>query len=203
MIAIKYLLFTIILILFCGHTAKASEFLGRISTDPNSLSNISNGNETEEAPDASSTANETFKSMIGAGTVLIFNNSESIKSVAPIGINYVNKQVLGISIYKDGTLVRSKDNKIFVIQGRYKKRIANLKELIKYRGQAIYKITDEKLAQYENRNYLNGDLIRQKGSKNIYVIKKGKKQLVSLKELRTKYFGLKIFNISAKEMQLF
>jgi len=113
-------------------------------------------------------------------------------------------KVLGISLYPDGTLLRGTDHKIYLIQGRMKKYIANFKELAKFRGQAILPAISEELSQYQTRGHLAGELIRQKGEVKVYEITKvGKHHVLNLAELRAHYFGLEIFNISAEEMMLY
>ncbi|MDD5294474.1 MAG: IPT/TIG domain-containing protein [Patescibacteria group bacterium] len=109
-------------------------------------------------------------------------------------------QVLGEKIYADGTLVRGKDKKIFVIENGQKKYIANLKELAKYAGQKIYDVENTILIQYPEvlgtKVLADGALIRGADGK-IYVIKNGQKQHIrSLEELRKNYLGKKIYDVS-------
>ncbi len=113
-------------------------------------------------------------------------------------------KVLGIEFYPDGSLVRGKDNKIYIIEGKIKKYIKNLIELKKYAGQEIYYVEEEFLNLYKTKNYLNGSLIREKGKHKIYVILNGKKKhILNIKELRLYYFKQKIFNISIEKMKLY
>jgi parallel beta-helix repeat protein len=109
-------------------------------------------------------------------------------------------KVLGEKTYADGTLVRGRDKKIFVIIDGQKKYIANLKELAKYAGQKIYDVENTVLIQYPEvlgaKVLADGMLMRGADGK-IYTIKNGKKQYVrSLEELRKGYFGKKIYDVS-------
>ncbi|MDD5071846.1 MAG: right-handed parallel beta-helix repeat-containing protein [Patescibacteria group bacterium] len=109
-------------------------------------------------------------------------------------------QVLGEKIYADGTLVRGRDKKIFIIVDGQKKYIPNLKELAKYAGQKIYDVANSVLIQYPEvlgeKVIADGALIRGADAK-IYAIKNGKKEHVrSLEELRKNYFGKKIYDVS-------
>ena len=58
------------------------------------------------------------------------------------------KQVLGVKIYADGTLLRGPDHKIYVIIGGKKHHILDLAELHQYRGHKIINVVDDALAQY-------------------------------------------------------
>jgi hypothetical protein len=58
------------------------------------------------------------------------------------------KQVLGVKIYADGTLLRTPDKKIYVIINGQKNYISSLKQLAKYKNSKIYNVTAEVLANY-------------------------------------------------------
>lgn len=58
------------------------------------------------------------------------------------------KQVLGIKIYADGTLLRGPDHKIYVILGGKKRHILDLAELSEYFGHKINNVGADVLAQY-------------------------------------------------------
>jgi hypothetical protein len=58
------------------------------------------------------------------------------------------KQVLGVKVYADGTLLRGPDHKIYVIINGKKQPIRSLKELMKYRGQKIIDVSAEVLTAY-------------------------------------------------------
>ncbi len=58
--------------------------------------------------------------------------------------------VLGIKAYANGVLIKSSTGKIFLIINGGKYQIKNLKELAKYKGKKIIKVTDVILAQYPN-----------------------------------------------------
>ena len=57
-------------------------------------------------------------------------------------------QVSGVKEYPDGSLLRSKDMKIYVIKDGHKQYINNLEELKKYAGQDIFDVSDEVINQY-------------------------------------------------------
>jgi len=113
-------------------------------------------------------------------------------------------KVLGISRYGDGVLLRSKDKKIYVIYGKFKNYISSLDRLKRYRGQAIYDVSDKDLEKYKTRKYIDGDLIRMKGDNKIFLIQKGKlKHILNLEELRRNFRGEEIFNLSREELILY
>jgi hypothetical protein len=58
------------------------------------------------------------------------------------------KQVLGIKIYPDGTLLRGPDLKIYVILNGKKNYISSLKELWKYRNHKLYNVRADVIASY-------------------------------------------------------
>ncbi|MFH0955877.1 MAG: hypothetical protein V1801_01520 [Candidatus Falkowbacteria bacterium] len=110
-------------------------------------------------------------------------------------------QVLGVKYYADGALIRGKDKKIYLIANDKLIVIRNWEQLRKYAGQKIYDVADEVIRQY--MDFFDGQLIR--GSmKKIYVIKNGKKQpIFTLTELRKKYTGQKIYDVSDKILGLY
>lgn len=110
-------------------------------------------------------------------------------------------QILGVKYYADGSLIRGKDKKIYLIDQGKLVVIRTLAQLKKYAGQKIYDETDEVIRQY--MKFFDGQLIR--GSrKKIYVIIKGKKQpIFTLAELRQKYKGQKIYDVSDKILGLY
>ncbi|MFH1111983.1 MAG: hypothetical protein V1712_02835 [Patescibacteria group bacterium] len=110
-------------------------------------------------------------------------------------------QVLGVKYYANGTLIRGKDKKIYLIQNNKLVVIRNLAQLKKYAGQKIYDETDEVIRQY--LPFPDGSLVR--GSmKKIYVIKNGKRQpIFTLTELRKKYRGQKIYDVSDQILGLY
>ena len=126
-------------------------------------------------------------------------------------INQKNKEekdkeviTLGISAYTDGSLLRSKDGRIYLTDRGFKIYIPTLKKLREFEGQAIYDAGDEELAKYKNKKYFINDLIREQGKTKIFVItNSGLRHILSLKELRLKYFRQEIFNVSRKEMVLY
>lgn len=59
-------------------------------------------------------------------------------------------EVLGQKIYQSGALIRGADMKIYVIVNGMKRRLLNLQQLKKYRGQKINNVSNDVLAQYPN-----------------------------------------------------
>jgi hypothetical protein len=198
----KNILFIILLILFNGVNANASEIIGHISTDPASLTNTASTVPAVNPPEVKSDdkANSSIKS---GGSSFIFQKPVQA-NVADEAAGKNNVKVLGIKYYPDNSLLRGDGHDVYIIKGRVKKLIRNLKELQRYRGRPIYESTDEDLSLYPTRNYFDGDLIRVKGDIKIYVINNGKKQYVkNMEELQKQHFGLKIFNISQEEINLY
>ncbi|MCK4540387.1 hypothetical protein KAU09_04500 [Candidatus Parcubacteria bacterium] len=62
---------------------------------------------------------------------------------------YSGVEVLGISGYGNGALIRCNDMKIYVIVNGKCKHIANLKQLAKYAGQEIFNVTDDVVSSFE------------------------------------------------------
>ncbi len=58
------------------------------------------------------------------------------------------QKVLGAKLYPDGTLLRAKDGKIYVIVNGKKVHIISLEELKKYAGHKMYNVSDAVLNQY-------------------------------------------------------
>ncbi|MDD4902683.1 MAG: DUF5011 domain-containing protein, partial [Patescibacteria group bacterium] len=58
------------------------------------------------------------------------------------------KQILGVKIYPDGTLLRGPDMKIYVLINGKKNYISSLKELWQYRGRIIYNVSADVIAAY-------------------------------------------------------
>ena len=182
----------------------ASELTGKISTDPQVLANIVNGTnsgqtdnnqgDTNSDQNASSNINPTNQSQ-GLGS-----NYQTIRSIASKkGVKQI--KILGISLYPDNSLLRNVDHKIYLVKNGFKRPIVSLKELQRYRGQSIYDVTPAELAYYQTRGHLDGELIKEKGRREIYVIANGKRQRISgPTELRKNYRGREIFNISQEEM---
>ncbi|MDP2587024.1 MAG: chitobiase/beta-hexosaminidase C-terminal domain-containing protein [Candidatus Komeilibacteria bacterium] len=56
--------------------------------------------------------------------------------------------VLGVKTYANGTLLRGSNAKIYVVENGKLKHITSLKELTKYAGQEIIKVSDEVITSY-------------------------------------------------------
>jgi len=118
--------------------------------------------------------------------------------------NVLELKVLGIEFYEDGSLLRNSNGQIYLLSGIRKKRILNLEELRAYAGEIIYDVESSVLDQYEERNYVAGELIRQNGTEKIFVIEDvGKRHVLNLLELKKDFFGQEIFNISESELKIY
>lgn len=58
------------------------------------------------------------------------------------------QKVSGTKLYADGTLLKAKDGKIYVIINGHKVHIVSLEDLKKYAGNKMYSVTDQVLNQY-------------------------------------------------------
>ncbi len=186
--------------MFVACPVSASELIGQISTNPSELPGQGEdpGPPDEPMPPSNDSGGSGGSSSQGASLIIDKHQEQDDPYQEEI-------KVLGISHepYQDGTLLRGNDKKIYIIFGKVKKYITGLDELKKYTGQIIYNVTDVELAKYQERKYLDNDLIREQEREEIYIIENGKKRhILSLEELRTYYFGQEIFNISAIEMKL-
>ncbi len=188
----------IILILFtiCISPVSASEITGSISTNPNNLEPVIEEEVVEDEDDNNVEARHAA-SVQGGGFI-----GQEIKDIISEENNKVI--VLGFSQYPDGSLVRSSDLRIYLIEGECKKYIKTLEELQKYSGQVIFDISDDVLMDYKTREHLNGGLIRQIGEVKIFHIVNGElEHILNLDELRAKFAGQEIFNIGREEMLLY
>jgi hypothetical protein len=188
--------------LFCAAPVGASEIFGSISTDPNSQPVQDN-----QAPQNS----EQPKQPVIVPKVLTSEDDSStdapyiVRDTSEAGANNKSTtEILGIKIYPDGALLRGSNQKIYLVRGLFKRHIANLQELSRYRGQKIYSVSEEQLAYYGTRAHLEGELVRQKGDVKVFEItKSGKHHILNLQELRANYSGLEIYNISQEEMEIY
>lgn len=133
---------------------------------------------------------------------IIATSAPAIKpSVKPIIKPQILPQILGVKYYADGSLIRGKDKKIYLIDKGKLVVIRNLAQLKKYASQKIYDEIDEVIRQY--LPFPDGSLIRGL-MKKIYVIRNSKRQpIFILTELRRKYLGQKIHNVSDKILGLY
>jgi hypothetical protein len=186
------------LLVFLTVKAQASELLGKISTNPNQAGG------TIDKPPVGTTTNPNIiqkkENQYGGNYLITLLNLEKTKENKKI---LYEIKVLGLTHY-DRALLRGKNKKIYYVVGQVKKYITSLAELRKYKKQIIFNVSDEELAQYQERKYIDGDLIREKDIGRIYTIKNGKKnRIFSMMELRTKYSGLKIYDLSPEEIKLY
>lgn len=177
----------------------ASELLGRISTVPEAkietiidVPSISPPVETVNARGGSAAvSNPIIPDLPPPGPTL-----ELAKSIER------TDNILGQKIYPDNSLVKDEAGRIYLIRGQAKKPIRNLLELEKYRGQAIFRVATDSLNQYQTREHLAGELIRQKNDVKVYALTKGiKYHVLNLVELARDYFGLPIYNLEPEEMK--
>ena len=145
--------------------------------------------------------------VISNGVKQHISTLEELRKYAGQPITNVDDETLaqygGVEItgaeYRDGTLIRGKNMKIYVIANGVKQHISALKELRKYAGQPITNVDDETLAQYNGvsaigTGYGNGALIRGKNMKTYVIINGKKKYIVNLEELKN-YAGQSINNV--------
>lgn len=113
------------------------------------------------------------------------------------------EDVLGEKIYANGSLLRTPDKKIYILENGQVRHIKSLQELMKYRGQTIYNIDQSTLSKYtELLTHSNGALLRGP-DKKIYVLTNGR--LVHIKTLKelAKYKGKRINNVSNDALSLY
>lgn len=178
------------LLFFSFNFLSASEIFGEISTNANYHDD---GDDLLEEEDDSDSV--VLNNSSGGALILNFNDQ---------GGEQEEIKVLGISQYADGSLVRGSDQRIFVLYGEFKDYICSFAKLQRYAGQIIYSISDEYLEQYKTRNYVHGDLVREKGNVKVFVIEFGKlRHVLSLEELRANFKGEEIFNLSGEEIELY
>lgn len=205
----------VLVFLLCGFLARgvsASEIFGNISTNPKNPSNTP-GNIADAAVNNSLAAGldskDTGKKDNSAlnkkeSTDNPEENKKNLQAKKEIVIPVEKVAVFGEVFYPDGSLLRGEDKRIYLIMGGAKKHIKNLLELQKYRGKIIYSAGLEELNQYQSRNYLDGELIREKNRAEIYVVRgRGRKYINNLNELRQYYAGQVINNITADEMRFY
>jgi hypothetical protein len=208
----KSILFVGIFLFLFAFRAEASEITGRISTDPAALTTetitvVPEAKPVVENHNSVGNSNGALFAVLNIPSQIV----EAEKKIEPPELPKapdapkapVQKtvKVLGAVHYPEGSLLRSPSWQIYLVKRGVKKLIPNILALQKYQGQAIYNSTPEDLALYETRSNLDGELIRQKGTVQVYVILKGiRRHILNLEELREHFFGLEIFNIRKEEM---
>ncbi|GEM_PF-2377193 len=118
-------------------------------------------------------------------------------------------QVLGEKIYPNGTLLRTPDKKIFVINGDKKQRVLTLNDLKKFVGKKIMDVSfeDFKMSRGSGQTVLgkkafsNGTLLRTP-DKKIFVIINGQKQRILNLEQLKKYSGKKINDVGFETLNI-
>lgn len=201
----NYLVIIICGLLFLSTGANASELIGKISTDPQVLADIVNGTGSGQN-NISQNNSMSGSTSGGADTASVSQTPElenSYRTIYSIAGKKGARQIkiLGISLYPNNSLLRDASHRIYLVKNGFKKRILSLSELRKYHGQSIYDVTAEELAYYQAREHLDGELIKEKGKQEVYVLVNGKRRLISgPAELKNDYRGLEIFSISPEEM---
>ena len=135
---------------------------------------------------------------IAQDNTLPFANEElssKVNLIVPI------KQVLGEKIYKDGTLLRAPNKKVYLLTNGKLLYISTLKELKKYSNREMLEVNQDTINSYVKlvlgaKKYANGSLLRGADTK-IYVLVNGKKQHIkTLQEFKSKYSNRPVFNVS-------
>jgi hypothetical protein len=114
-------------------------------------------------------------------------------------------EVLGAKVYANGTLLRSPDNRVYIVTNGQLQYVNGLEQLKQYAGRNIYNISWKTLADYQQisssgqvlgvKTYANGTLLRSPEMK-VYVVTDGKLKYVNtLSELKS-YAGQTIYNVS-------
>jgi len=74
----------------------------------------------------------------------IFN----VQDIAVYQYPDITGNVLGVKIYPNGTLLRGKNKRVYIIENSHKRYISSLAELKKYAGQQIIDVSDSVLGEY-------------------------------------------------------
>jgi len=187
-------------------SVEASEIFGFISTDPNALPTSTSAQRDDASKEKYAPVREAAKApSSNSGSIIAIKSrpGQDIKGeqAAQTVSAIKDEKIMGMKLYPDGTLLRGGDNRIYLITGGAKKKIANLDELSGYAGRSILKASDELLANYPDKKLSYGELVRQKGRQKVYVVSAGgKKHILNLEELRKNHFGKKIHNLDEKEL---
>jgi hypothetical protein len=199
--SLKKKLFIIVIFIFlCTGFVQASEITGQISTNPN---NLPGSGDDGDNPGDDQEADIENQPAAGSG-IFVRNINIPGNKKNNDGTKEEEIKVLGIKYYPEHSLLRKSGQRIYLIEGNTKKYVSSLKELQAYQGQIIFDVEDEELLKYQTREHLNGDLIREKGRPEIFVIEDSEKtHILNLDELRANFFSQEIFNISTKEIRLY
>jgi hypothetical protein len=118
--------------------------------------------------------------------------------------------VAAVKKYPDGTFLKSlKTKRIYLLAGGQKKYISSPVELRSYGKIKIESVDDNRLAQYpdfagtaaKKLAVKNGDLVKSKSDRKIYLITNGKKKYIpSVGELK-KYRGKRIVDLTKAEIE--
>ncbi len=115
--------------------------------------------------------------------------------------------VLGSKKYADGTLIRTPDNKVYIIELQKPRYINSPYELSLYGGQEIFNVEFDVLDQYSNQSvggdqkilgvkvYGDGTLLRTRDFK-VYIVENGNiKHIASIPGPHDSYLGKKIIDV--------
>ena len=137
------------------------------------------------------------------------NSFEQVRpNIAPIGgesggediVANILPRVLGEKVFAEGSLLRTPDKKIFIVQNGEKRHIKTLQELQKFVGREIINVSSQELNQVKSvasntPTFADGSLLRD-SSGRIYRVEDGfRYHIKSLDELRKNYAGKEIVNV--------
>ncbi|MFA5021564.1 MAG: hypothetical protein WC508_00575 [Patescibacteria group bacterium] len=120
-----------------------------------------------------------------------------------------SQQVLGVKQYADGSLIRTSDGRIYIIENQSARYISSLDELKKYANQKIYNVTSDVVIQYNQPNveynsnkvlgvkfYADGTYLRTRDWK-VYVVENQKARQVAtmIAGSQDYYLGQKIYDV--------
>lgn len=127
------------------------------------------------------------------------------------------QQVLGVKKYADNSLIRTSDNKVYVIVDQKARHLATLSQLQSYAGQTIFNVDSETLAYYQGKTtiptidgqqtvggpqkvlgvkqYADGTILRTQDWK-VYIVEDQKIRLVAIIPApQDNYQGSKILDV--------
>ncbi|MDO8592992.1 MAG: hypothetical protein Q7R92_04480 [bacterium] len=125
---------------------------------------------------------------------------EAEPEVKPAVKSLVSPRVSGVKYFADGSLIRGRDRKIYLIERGRLTVIRTVAQLSRYKGQKIYDVADEVIRQY--LDFFDGQLIRGPDKKVYAIIQGMKKHLRNPQELMP-YAGQKINGVSLEILNKF
>jgi hypothetical protein len=174
-----------------GSPVYASELVGQISTNPKQMQTVV----------------ATTSSPLPARPVIlpIFFPLNNQLVATNSSIQIIKKtEILGNKIYTSGSLLRGQSGRVYLVLGKNKALVKNLAILRRYNGRKIVGVTDAYLAGLSDLVRKDQTLVRSKGQKKIFVLKnRTKAPIKNPNELRTKFKGQKIVEVSFDELLLY